>query len=96
MLFADPSKARVVGVLDEIGRLLVEAKSLRDAMTLVTRTDAILERVARWVHQSPTPDEATDVERGARAPSGGGGVRGVVEIGATQLRGTRPHREELF
>lgn len=57
MLFADPSKARVVGVLDEIGRLLVEAKSLREAMPLVTRTDTVLGRVARWVHQSPTQDE---------------------------------------
>jgi hypothetical protein len=44
-------------VLDEIGRLLVEAKSLREAMSLVTRADAILGRVARWAHQSPTPDE---------------------------------------
>ena len=57
MLFADPSKARVVEVLDEIGRLLVAANSLREAMPLVTRTDAILERVARWVHRTPTPDE---------------------------------------
>jgi hypothetical protein len=57
MLVADPSKARLVEVLDEIGRPLVEAKSVREAMSLVTRADRILGRVAKWAHQSPTPDE---------------------------------------
>jgi hypothetical protein len=37
MSFADPSRGRAVEVLDEVGRLLVEAKRVREAMFLVTK-----------------------------------------------------------
>jgi DNA-directed RNA polymerase subunit H (RpoH/RPB5) len=57
MWFEDASMARVVEVLDEIGRLLVEPKSLREAMPLALRADALMGRVVRWLRRSPTEDE---------------------------------------
>ena len=57
MWFEDASKARVVEVLDEIHRLLVEPKSQREAMPLAQRADALMCRVARWLRKEPTEDE---------------------------------------
>ena len=57
MWFEDASKARVVEVLDEIGRLLAQPKNPRAAMPLARRADALMGRVVSWLHRSPAEDE---------------------------------------